>query len=198
MIDIKKQDVITSDFYDNETITIAKKLLGTLLVHESNEGRTAVIIVETDAYLSNDDRAGHDARGKTKRNEAMFERAGIAYVYLIYGNHYCFNVVTHEKDTGEAVLIRALEPIEGVELMKKRRSPKNKLNELTSGPGKLCSAMGITKEHNKTDLKSSPLYLTTGINFKNEEISSSKRIGISKGKEKPWRFYTKDNKFVSR
>ena len=193
-----KEKLDLSFFSNRNTITVAKKLIGTILVHESKNGITAGKIVETEAYLSTNDPACHAAKGKTQRNEAMFCRAGIAYVYLIYGSYYCFNVVTNKEDIGEAVLIRALEPVEGIELMKERRTPKEKLEELTSGPGKLCIAMGITREHDKADLTDSHLYLARGTYINEDKISSSTRIGISKGKEKLWRFYLKNNKFVSR
>lgn len=198
-IPTNQKSIISEDFFlQKETLQLAKDLIGCILVHESSEGKTAGVIIETEAYLSSNDPACHASRGKTKRNEAMFENPGSAYVYLIYGNHFCFNVVTNEKGIGEAVLIRALEPIKGIELMKKRRSPKEKLEELASGPGKLCKAMGITKAHDKTSLLRPPLYLIYGKNFSEEEISKSKRIGISKAKDKPWRFFVKNNRFISR
>lgn len=200
MKELKRKNDIGLDFFLEDTITIAKKLLGVTLTHKSKGGVTAGLIVETEAYLSSNDPACHASKGKNKKNEAMFGPPGTAYVYLIYGNHYCFNVVTSYKGTGEAVLIRALEPTIGVYLMKKRRSPKNKIGELTNGPGKLCQAMGITKENNKVDLLNSPLYIVGGEDYKKNEhlIASSTRIGISKGKDKPWRFYIKNNKFISR
>ncbi len=203
---MKKQNSVQSyvslslNFFQHDTITIAKSLIGIILVHESKEGVTAGRIVETEAYLSNNDPACHAARGKNKKNEAMFDKAGTGYVYLIYGTNYCFNVVTEKAGVGEAVLIRALEPIKGIELMQKRRSPKEKMKELTNGPGKLCQAMGITKEHDKADLLSPPLYLAADSfhEVQTKDITTSTRIGISKGKDKLLRFYMTGNYYVSR
>tara|TARA_Y100000310_G_C20691915_1_gene822847 strand:+ start:1642 stop:2181 length:540 start_codon:yes stop_codon:yes gene_type:complete len=175
------------------TINVAKDLLGMYLVHESEEGKTVGKIVETEAYHHENDPGSHSYKGKTKRNAQMFGEAGKAYVYLIYGIYHCFNVVTNKEGLGEAVLIRALEPVEGVELMQKRRGRED---QLCNGPGKLCIAMALDKSHNGLDLKNSKLY----IEKKKEkfEIVTSTRIGLSQGSELPYRFYIKGNKFVSK
>jgi DNA-3-methyladenine glycosylase len=182
---------MNKDFFMN-TEDVAKKLLGMKLVHETPEGKIAGKIVEVEAYLF-DDPASHSYRGKTQRNEAMFEEGGVAYVYKIYGVHHCFNVVTNKKEIGEAVLIRALEPLEGIELMKKNR---NKDFDLCNGPAKLVVALGITKEHNKMNLSSGSLRLEEFEAPK--KIIAKKRIGISEGKNLKLRFYIQGNKFVSR
>lgn len=193
-----KLDILNYSFYQKDTISLAIALLGTLLIHESNEGITSGIIIETEAYLSENDPACHASRGKTKRNAAMFGPPGRAYVYFIYGNHYCFNVVSAAEGIGEAVLIRALEPKSGLELMKKRRGTHQKMSNLTSGPGKLCSAMNISREHNGITLQKPPLYLAKGKPVERSSIAISGRIGINRAQDRPLRFFLKDNLFLSR
>ncbi|MDP3727967.1 MAG: DNA-3-methyladenine glycosylase [bacterium] len=180
--------------FKKDTKDFAQELLGMYLIHESPEGKTIGKIVETEAYLWNDP-AAHSFRGKTMRNSPMFGKPGTAYVYFTYGMHYCFNVVTANVGIGEAVLIRALEPIEGIELMKKRRKREDLYN-LCNGPAKLVQAMGISKEHNTHFLLHKPLYLEER---KKEMFSIVKktRIGISLAKNKLFRFYIKGNDFVS-
>ena len=179
---------------------MARDLLGRVLCHDSGRGLTAGIVVETEAYLSHGDPACHAARGKTARNAAMFGPAGIAYIYFIYGNHYCFNAVTGLPGVGEAVLIRALEPLVGLELMSRRRGNPPQEIALTNGPGKLCQALGITGALNRQPLQGLPLWIGRGTSRRPEpqSIISSPRIGISKGTEKLLRFYLKDNRYVSR
>ena len=189
-------------FYQKKTIAVAKALLGTYLVHDSPEGRTVGRIVETEAYLSTIDPASHAYRGKTARNAVMFGPAGHAYIYFIYGMYYCFNVVTGTEGVGEAVLVRALEPIEGIDLMKKRRGTED-LRNLCSGPGKLVLAMGLKREHNALSLLSPPLTIWDhaalgGKPPRRSEIISTTRIGIKVGEELPLRFYLKGNPFASR
>ncbi|MGM9511548.1 DNA-3-methyladenine glycosylase [Larkinella sp. GY13] len=188
-------------FYENhDTITLAQRLLGCELVHESPEGTTAGIIVETEAYLTGDP-ACHAYRRKTARNAAMFGPAGTLYVYLIYGFYHCLNVVTGPEDVGEAVLIRALEPTEGIDLMGKRRNldPATKagLRGLTSGPGKLVIAMGISRDHNFLSLTESHIYIRPS-QLNNFELVTTTRIGITQGADLPYRFYVKGNRFVSK
>ena len=190
--------VLDDRFYIADAVYVARALLGKILVHYSNEGITSGIIVETEAYSSRNDPACHAFRGKTKRNAVMFGPAGRAYVYFIYGNHYCFNVVTNEPGIAEAVLIRALQPYEGLHLMKERRGSHHPVNNLTSGPGKLCAAMGIGKMENGLPLTEAPLFIARGLSMETEQICTSRRIGISQGTDKQWRFTIKDNPFVSR
>jgi DNA-3-methyladenine glycosylase len=187
--------MMNKEFFKCSTEEVAEKLLGMNLVHESPQGKTVGRIVEVEAYL-HDDPASHSFRGKTKRNEAMFENAGIAYVYFIYGNYFCFNIVTNKTGVGEAVLIRALEPIEGKKLMRKRRN-KSDDKKLCNGPAKLVQAMGITREHNKANLLFGKLRLEENPK-KDFSVVRKKRIGISVGKSKLLRFYIKRNEFVSR
>ncbi|HIH14935.1 MAG TPA: DNA-3-methyladenine glycosylase [Nanoarchaeota archaeon] len=179
--------------FKKDTKDFAQELLGMYLVHESAEGKTVGKIVETEAYLWNDP-AAHSFRGKTQRNAPMFGKPGTAYIYFTYGMHYCFNVVTANEGVGEAVLIRALEPIEGIALMKKRRKMED-LYSLCNGPAKLVQAMGIIKELNTHFLLEKPLYLLS----KKEAFSlvAKTRIGISKAQKEKLRFYMKGNNFVS-
>jgi len=192
-------------FYQkHDTLSLAKQLLGCELVHESPEGCTAGIIVETEAYLTGDP-ACHAYRKKTVRNAAMFGPAGSVYVYLIYGMYHCVNIVSAEEGKGEAVLIRALEPTDGVELMQLRRAERkgNKpkaysLHELCNGPAKLVQAMGITLAgHNGSSLLGEELYITPPkqVDF---EVVTTTRIGITQGADLPYRFYIKGNRFVSK
>ncbi|MCL2622757.1 MAG: DNA-3-methyladenine glycosylase, partial [Planctomycetaceae bacterium] len=160
----KSQTVVpmTRDFYLADAVTVARSLLGKRLVHQSHEGTTAGIIVETEAYAGHDDAACHSYQRKAPvgkhRTNIMFSDGGYAYVYLIYGMYNCFNVVVNKAGNPEAVLIRALEPVEGMQLMAKRRGiaissdrPGN-IRKLCNGPGKLCIAMGVTREHYGLDL----------------------------------------------
>lgn len=178
------------------TISVAKKLLGSILIHDSTEGKTSGIIVEVEAYLANDP-ASHSYRGKTKRNEPMFGKEGTAYVYFTYGMHHCFNVVTGPKGIGEAVLIRALEPLEGIDLMKKRRK-QNKIEQLCNGPAKLVQAMGIGKEHNTKDLREGKLRIEWKEPPQEKQIVTTTRIGIKKGAEQALRFYLTNSPFISK
>lgn len=192
--------VVSASFFSASTKRLAKDLLGTYLAHDSPEGLTVGKIVETEAYLFHGDLACHAAKGQTKRNAAMFGPAGVAYVYLIYGIHLCFNVVSGKVGEGEAVLIRALEPIEGIELMKKRRKTDNE-RLLCNGPGKLVQAMGISRDHNAACLRSGSLRILPPESFgasRKPAIVTTTRIGISVARELALRFYVKGSKFVSR
>ena len=178
-------------FYSRNTEKVAKELLGKILVHKKCKGR----IVETEAYFGDKDPASHAFGKVTNRNILMYKRPGTAYVYFTYGNHWMFNVVTEKEGVPGAVLIRAVEPLEGIEIMKRRRNTKDVKN-LTNGPGKLTKAFGIGKEQNGLDLLKSDLFIEgSDSNF---DIVKTTRVGISKGKEKLLRFYIKGNDFVSR
>jgi len=177
---------LNRDFYTQPTIQAAKACLGKILVHYTPECILSCRIVETEAYLS-DDPACHASRGMTQRNRVMFGEPGRAYVYLIYGFHYCVNFVTQAEGVAEAVLIRALEPLEGVEIMQARRD-KTRLQDLCSGPGKLTQALGIGKELNGEDLLGDRLFvLDDGVDV--GDIVARPRIGIKEAVHEPWRFY---------
>lgn len=183
------------DFYLQDTIQVARKLLGCYLVHYSVDGLIGGKIVETEAYLQQDP-ACHASRGKTKRNAVMFGPPGKAYVYFTYGMYHCFNAVTRKEGIGEAVLIRALEPIEGIEMMKIKRN-RDKIKDLCSGPAKLVQSLGITMEHNGSDLISGSVTINKAIETV-KEIVVTTRIGIKAGADLPLRFYIKDNSFISK
>ncbi|WP_259016719.1 DNA-3-methyladenine glycosylase [Emticicia fluvialis] len=190
------QDILPKEFFEKyDTLSLARHLLGCTLVHNSPEGLTAGVIVETEAYLQNDP-ACHAYRKKTPRNAAMFEKPGISYVYFIYGVYHCFNIVSGQKDTGEAVLIRALEPVDGIELMQQRRGT-TQLKNLCSGPGKLVTAMGINRDFNFLPVYSQHFYCLPPKD-ENPEIVTTTRIGITQGADLLYRFYLKGNQFVSK
>lgn len=202
---------LNRNFYNRETLIVAKELLGKILVHEYSDIRVSGKIVEVEAYKGLNDKAAHSYGGrKTKRVEVMYGKAGHAYIYLIYGMYNCMNVVTCEEGTPEAVLIRAVEPVEGLDIISNNRykikynelSKKQRLN-LTSGPGKLCIALNINRDNNNDDLCKDILYIEnrnelSNVNF---EIVSSKRIGIDYAEEAKdflWRFHIKNNPYVSK
>ncbi|WP_292364811.1 MULTISPECIES: DNA-3-methyladenine glycosylase [unclassified Methanoculleus] len=191
--------ILSPAFYERDTVTVAKDLLGCLLVHREEE-TTAGWIVEVEAYLRGDP-AAHSYRGETKRNSVMFGPPGHAYVYLIYGLHTCVNVVT---GAGEAILIRALEPGIGLELMQARRGMSDPVS-LASGPGKLTQALGITMDQNGTSLYDGPLQVRSPDSLPGRrpegfpgEIVQTTRIGITKAVDLPLRFYLKGSRYVSR
>jgi DNA-3-methyladenine glycosylase len=195
--------ILSSSFYKRDTVTVAKELLGCLLVHLEGVGMTMGRIVEDEAYIR-EDPAAHSFRGKTERNRVMFGPAGHAYIYRIYGLHTCVNVVTGSEGAGEAVLIRALEPVFGIDLMQERRGATD-LSALCSGPGKLTSALGITMDLNGTSLCDGPLQIWSPDSlpgFQPEgphgEIVQTTRIGITKAADLSLRFYLKGNRHVSR
>lgn len=187
-------------FYERDAITVAKELLGKLLVHNSEEGRTSGIIVETEAYMGVEDKASHSYGGKkTKRTSTLYDKPGTAYIYLVYGIHCLLNVVTGPEGVPMAVLIRALEPKEGIELMKARRQLED-IRRLCKGPGSLTKAMGIGMELNGTDMTGDRLFIED-IGYYPREIVQTTRIGVDYAEEdalKPWRFYIKGNRYVSR
>lgn len=199
---------LTREFYAKETLQVAKELLGKVVVHQVNGVKLKGKIVETEAYIGSIDKASHAYGGKkTPRLEALYGKPGIAYVYFIYGMYHCFNVITKEEGSPEGVLIRAIEPIDGIEEMSKLRFNKvyNELTKaqfknLSSGPSKLCIAMNINKENNKQDLCAGNLYIEESMDKEKIEIIEAKRIGIDyaeEAKEFKWRFYIKDNVWVS-
>ena len=194
---------LTKKFYTRDVKTVAKNLLGKILVKKDGSSVLAGRIVEVEAYDGNVDRAAHTYGGKTKRNEIMFNEGGYFYVYFTYGAHFCCNVVTGKKDQGTAVLIRAIEPVKGLNKMIRNRFGRKLLNEkerfnLTSGPGKVCQAMGINKSHYGTDLTLDKIFILDAPKIKKSMIAVTKRIGIKKSVDLPWRFYIKENPYISR
>ena len=194
--DYSPRGALPGSFYARDTGLVARELLGRILVRQSSEGTTSGMIVETEAYLQGDPSC-HAYRGMTPRNRAMFGPPGRAYIYFTYGMHHCFNVVTSSEGVGEAVLIRALEPLEGIDLMRRRRG-RERLAELCSGPARLVRAMGIEPALYGHDLSREPLYIVSGSVVGREEVVVTTRVGIREGAELPLRFYIKGNGFVSR
>jgi len=186
-------------FYLRPTLIVAKDLLGKYFVRKLGKQTLVGKIVEVEAYLGEKDPASHTYRGKTKRNEVMFKKGGHLYVYFTYGMHFCANVVTEQEGIGHAVLLRAIEPIKGIDLMRKNRGLATDKPEknLTNGPAKLCEAYGIAREENGTDLLGDKIFITTGESITKGSIAASQRIGIRKAIDKKWRFYIKGNNFVS-
>lgn len=183
-------------FYNRATLKVARELLGKYLVLKKDGNTLSGKIVETEAYIGQSDKASHASRGKTKRNEVMFGAPGYAYIYFTYGMYHCLNFVTEKENFPAAVLIRALEPEDGIEIMKKNRKT-DIIENLTNGPGKVCMALGLDRKMNGIDLCSDILYVVDR-NEKKGKIISTSRVGINLGKDKKWRFYIKDNKFVSK
>ena len=189
--------MIPKKFFKQDRIELAKALLGMELMTKIRGKVTSGIIVEVEAYGGPDDPACHAFSGKSERNQHLFLESGYSYVYFIYGMYYCVNVVTGPEGVGEAVLIRALEPKLGIETMQKRRGLEN-LKSLTSGPGKLCLALGIDRKlSGKHLLSSDSIKLLPGKRVPQSKIAISKRIGITKAADLPWRFYVKDSKYLS-
>ena len=194
---------LTREFYMREdTLQIARDLLGKLLVVPDASGeRVSGMIVETEAYLGAIDKAAHSyGMRRTKRTETMFAVGGTVYVFFIYGMYYQFNVVVGAVNTPHAILIRAVEPVENAAIMRVRRGKMPDKN-LTSGPGKLCLALGIDKRYNNEDLLGNKVWLEEFRIFSDAEIISGKRIGVDYAEEfaeKHWRFWIKDNLYVSR
>lgn len=197
---------LSREFYSRDTETVAKELLGKILIHEVDGKRLSGKIVETEAYLGIKDKAAHSYGGRrTPRVEVMYGKAGFSYVFIIYGMYYCFNVVTQKEDIPEAVLIRALEPIENLDIISNNRFKKDyndltktQIKSLTNGPGKLCDALRINKTLNGEDLCDNKLYIVD--NDEEFNIITDKRIGIDYAEEARdylLRFYIENNKYVS-
>jgi len=200
--------ILNRNFYKKNTIEVAQKLLGKILIYKpSTKFHFSAKIVETEAYLENDP-ASHSFCGITPRNAPMFGPPGFTYIYIIYGMYNCLNFVTEQNGKAGAVLIRAVEPIEGIPLMKKNRHQENLYN-LTSGPGKLCQALNLTRDQNQLDLcialkqkkittKYPQIYLLDAKSIPEELVIATSRIGIKEEHQQPWRYYIKGNRFVSR
>jgi DNA-3-methyladenine glycosylase len=194
---------LNRDFYDRPTLTVARELIGKVLVHDSRHGRTSGVIVETEAYIGESDPACHAAPGPTKRNAPLYGPPGVAYVYLNYGIHNLVNAVTESDGSPAAVLIRALEPLEGEALMRRRRARGTgkgpgqfETAGLCRGPGNLTRALGIRLDHNWRDLVTSELRVEDA-GLADRAVAWSSRIGIRVGVEQPWRCYASGSAAVS-
>ena len=181
-------------FYIRPAIEVARALLGTVLTHGATSGR----IVETEAYLGLKDRAAHSFRGLTPRTRVLFGEPGHAYVYLIYGMYECLNVVAEPEGSPGCVLIRALEPLEGIARMRRRRPAARGVEDLANGPGKLTLALGITRLHNGADFTRGPVTIQAPGQQESFRIGVSPRIGIRHNADWPLRFFLQGNRFVSR
>ena len=190
-------------FYLQPTLRVARALLGKILVHDTPDGRTSGRIVEVEAYRGPTDRAAHSRGGhRSPRNEAMWGMGGHAYVYFIYGMHFCMNVVTQRPGRPEAVLLRALEPVDGIELMRHRRALADDAPawRLCRGPGALCRALGITRAENAADLTTSALVILDAPVLPAAQVARTARIGVDYAgtdAARPWRFALRGNRAVS-
>ena len=186
--------LLERDFYARPAVDVARDCLGKILAH----GRTAGRIVETEAYLGTDDRAAHAWRGITDRTRVLFGPAGHAYVYFIYGMYECLNFVAEEEGRAGCVLIRALEPLAGIDIMRRRRPAAKRLEDLASGPGKLTLALGITRKQNGADLTRGPLHVRRERVESPFEVKATPRIGIAHCADWPLRFIVSGSPFLSR
>lgn len=197
---LRKGKKLERAFYLRDTITVARELLGKNLIRIYRDKSLQGKIVEVEAYTQNDP-ASHSYNGKTKRNEVMFYQGGHLYVYFTYGMHYCCNVVTEAEGSGCAVLIRAIEPVENIEIMKRLRNWNKEKNiyDLTNGPAKVCQALEITKKENGTDLCGDKIFIIdTNEKVFLEDIGVSSRIGIRNGVNHKWRFFLKNSPWISK
>jgi DNA-3-methyladenine glycosylase len=194
---------LPAEFYDrDDVVQIARDLLGKILITKFDGSTTSGMIVETEAYIGLTDKASHSFGGKrTVRNEDMYAAAGISYVYICYGMHHLFNVVTNKKDVPDPVLIRAIEPLKGIDTMLKRTGKLKLDNTLTKGPGNVGKALGISKNHSGLNLLENKIFIADDDKiFKESEIDASKRIGVESAGAAalyPYRFFVKGNKYVS-
>jgi DNA-3-methyladenine glycosylase len=186
--------ILRREFYQRPTVAVARDLLGKVLVH----GPAAGVIVETEAYLGGDDRAAHSARGITARTRVIFGPPGHAYVYFIYGMYECLNIVAEPAGQPGCVLVRALEPVAGIEIMQRRRPRAQRLEDLASGPGKLTLALDITRSHNGVDLTRGALVVREPAEPRHVEIDVTPRIGIRECADWPLRFVVRHSRFVSK
>lgn len=196
---------LTHSYYQQEdVVAIAKDLIGKKIVSKIDGKLTSGIITETEAYRGYDDKACHAHLGRfTERTKIMYETGGVAYIYLCYGIHHLFNIITNTKDNADAVLIRAVEPIDGVEFMLERRGKEKLDKTLTSGPGNFSKAFALDKSHYGTDMTGDEIWIEDNkeFRFRESEITASKRVGIDyaeEDKDLPWRFYLNSSKYVSK
>ena len=177
-------------FYARDPVVVARAVLGRLLVHDSPQGRVSGLVVEAEAYRGAGDPASHAHRGRTPRNDSMFGEPGHAYVYFTYGMHHCLNLVTGGTGRASAVLVRALEPVDGLELMRERRSGVTDDSRLARGPGNVARALGLTRAHDGQDLVAGPLWLSDRPARRGGlRIACGPRIGIRVALDRDWRFF---------
>jgi DNA-3-methyladenine glycosylase len=197
LLDTNLQQRLPSSFYNRNTLTVARELLGKLLVSRTQDGIIVARITEVEAYRGSDDPASHAYKKQTPRNRLMFGPAGFAYIYFVYGNHYCLNVTTEKEGSPGAVLIRSVDIIKGIKLAQRNRTTKSAGN-LSNGPGKLTQALRIDKHQNGFDLTTSmDLFICSPTRREHLDIAVSTRIGVKSGCDKLWRFYLKKDESVS-
>lgn len=190
------------EFYARDTLTVARELLGKRLVRLDEDARLAGRITEVEAYIGEDDRASHASPGTTARNAPMYGPPGFTYVYLIYGAHHCLNVVTEREGFPAAILIRALEPLEGLAIIQQQRGLQGPPTALTGGPGRVCAALGIDRSFNNHDLcaPDAPLWIEDAAPIPEVQVARSPRIGVRGDQtalDARWRFYIRDSAWVS-
>jgi len=190
--------VLPRAFYERETEIVAREMLGTVLECETDVGLASGIIVETEAYLGEHDLACHAAAGRTARTEALYGPPGTSYVYFIYGMYWCFNAVTRTEGSPSAVLVLDFVPDSGTALMHKRRPGIRNKVDLTNGPGKLCTALGIIGSMSAKSLQRKPLVIREGETIPDENVEVTTRIGITRSADWPLRWLVKGNRFVSK
>ena len=200
-MDLKKS--LPINFYTRDVQSVAVDLLGKIFIKREGAEILSGKIIEVEAYDGSIDKAAHSFMGQTKRNEVMFEKGGLLYIYFTYGVHFCSNVVTGNAGEGCAVLLRGIEPVEGISQMALNRFGKESLKEkelinLTNGPGKICQAFKINRTHNGIDLTDNEIFILDNTSIPKNQIISTTRIGIKKSVDLPWRYYIKDNRFVSK
>ncbi|MBA4407562.1 DNA-3-methyladenine glycosylase [bacterium] len=201
MIDSSQK--LPQKFYTRNLHIVARELLGKIFVRIIGHNYLSGKIVEVEAYDGSIDESSHSYSGKTKRNEVMFKGGGFLYVYFTYGMHFCANIVTGKKNDGQAILIRAIEPITGIDLMAKNRYNKKRISSkefinLTNGPAKLCQSFGIDRMQNGIELSGDDIFILSAPKLNLSEITTTTRIGIKKSVDLPWRYYIRNNPFISR
>jgi len=195
---MRRGRIVPASFYARETELVAREMLGMILECRTEDGIASGVIVETEAYLGEHDAACHASAGRTERTEPLYGAPGLAYVYFIYGMYWCFNAVTRAAGEPSAVLVRALEPLEGISLMRRRRPRVRRDVDLTNGPGKLCLALGITGVLNGRRLQRGPLVVREGTVYPDADVVVTPRIGITRAADWPLRWLVRDNPYVSK
>ena len=190
--------LLPREFFAGSSLEGAPRLLGCVLEHETGEGLVAVMLTEVEAYDGAADPASHAYRGRTARNAVMFGEPGHAYVYFTYGNHFMVNAVAHVPGAPGAALIRAVEPLDGIDLMRARRGAGIRDRDLARGPGRLTQAFGITRDQNRLDLTRKPLYICAGERYPEEAVKAGPRIGLGVTQDgRAWRFHVDGSPWVS-
>lgn len=195
---VKPGRIVPASFYARDTELVAREMLGMVLQCSTTEGTASGVIVETEAYVGEHDAACHAAAGNTARTAPLYGAPGLAYVYFIYGMYWCFNAVTRDAGLPSAVLIRALEPLEGIPLMRRRRPRVTRDRDLTNGPGKLCLALGIDGEMNSLPLQRGRLVVRQGRHYDSAAVAVTPRIGITRAADWPLRWIVRDNPYISK